>query len=62
MAAGLALTVLAPIRHIWLCFVIGQGICLFISFAIMHKDMTRLRKETLLLDAVCQNKMRNEKR
>ena len=47
VAVGLALTVLAPIRHIWLCFVIGQGICLFISFAIMHKDMTRLRKESI---------------
>ena len=47
VAAGLALTVLAPVRHIWLCFVIGQGLCLFISFAIMHKDMTRLRKESI---------------
>ena len=32
VAAGLLLTVAAPVRYIWLCFVIGQGLCLFITW------------------------------
>ena len=32
VAAGLLLVAVAPIRYIWLCFVIGQGLCLIITW------------------------------
>ena len=37
VAVGLALTAAAPLKDIWLCFVIGQGICLFFSWYIVHR-------------------------
>jgi Na+-driven multidrug efflux pump len=32
VAVGLLLAAAAPIRYIWLCFVIGQGLCLIITW------------------------------
>ena len=32
IAVGLLLAAAAPIRYIWLCFVIGQGLCLIITW------------------------------
>ena len=38
LAAGVVLTAVAPIRYIWLCFLIGQGLCVFISwFTVLGK-------------------------
>ena len=45
VAAGLVLTAAAPIRYIWLCFVIGQGLCLFITWFAAGRNI--LEKERL---------------
>jgi hypothetical protein len=35
----------AQLRYIWLCFVIGQGACLLITWYIMRQDAMAIQKE-----------------
>ena len=37
-AAGLVLTTVAPLEYIWLCFVIGQGLCLPVTWYIVRRN------------------------
>ena len=39
LAAGLVLAAAAPIRYIWLCFAIGQGLCLIITRFTVNKKI-----------------------
>lgn len=40
LSAGLLLVAVAPIRYIWLCFVLGQGLCLIISWFTLNGKFT----------------------
>lgn len=44
VGAGLALAAAAPLRDIWLCFFIGQGLCVLITWYILRRSGSR--KET----------------
>jgi len=44
MAAGLLLTFTAPLQDIWLCFVIGHGLCLILSWRILRASAIRREK------------------
>jgi Na+-driven multidrug efflux pump len=46
-AVGFMLMTFAQLRYIWLCFVIGQGACLLITWYIMRKDAMAIQKETV---------------
>ena len=46
-AVGFMLLTFAQLRYIWLCFVIGQGACLLITWYIMRQDAMAIQKETV---------------
>lgn len=46
-AVGFMLLTFAQLRYIWLCFVIGQGACLLITWYIMRQDAKAIQKETV---------------